>query len=92
MGRNYDDPVYKETRKRVLKRDKRKCQMPKGGKICGSRRRPQVHHIKTWAKATHLRYEERNLIVLCSSCHNDISGKEHHYVPLLEDIVRRKYG
>ena len=57
MKRNYDDPVYKEVRKRVLKRDKHKCQMPNGKK----RRRLNVHHIERWADAASLRYETFNM-------------------------------
>ena len=40
MRRNYDDPVYKDWRKKVYKRDGIKCQMPK----CSSKYRLQAHH------------------------------------------------
>ena len=89
--RDYDDPVYKRARAAVLKRDGRKCQMPKNGKICHSRRRLNVHHIMTWSKFPSLRYSERNLITLCRTCHDKLKDREHHYIPLLQDIVSRKY-
>lgn len=85
MRRNYDDPVYKEVRKRVLKRDKHKCQMPD----CKKRRRLNVHHIERWADAASLRYETFNMITLCRTCHDSIKDKESHYVPLFMDIVRK---
>lgn len=83
MRRNYDDPVYKEVRKRVLKRDKHKCQMPG----CKSRKRLNVHHIERWADATSLRFHEFNLITICSVHHNSIKGKEHLYISLFRGIV-----
>ena len=85
MKRNYDDPVYKEVRKRVLKRDKHKCQMPN----CKKRRRLNVHHIERWADAASLRYETFNMITLCRTCHDSIKDKESHYASLFMDIVRK---
>lgn len=84
--RNYDDPVYKEVRIRVLKRDKFKCQMPG----CKKKKRLQVHHIITWSGASSLRYDEHNCITLCKEHHDEVTGQEHLYVPLFQDIIRRK--
>lgn len=81
--RNYDDPVYKQTRKNVLKRDKFKCQMPG----CKKRKKLQVHHIITWSGASSLRYDESNCITLCRGCHEEVTGKEHLYVGLFQDII-----
>ena len=83
--RNYNDPIYKEVRKRVLKRDKYKCQMPG----CKKKRRLNVHHIERWADAASLRYETFNMITLCRTCHDSIKDKESHYAPLFMDIVRK---
>ena len=83
--RNYNDPVYKEVRKRVLKRDKHKCQMPD----CKKKRRLNVHHIERWVDAASLRYETFNMITLCRTCHDLIKDKESHYVPLFMAIVRK---
>jgi len=82
--RNYNDPTYKDARKKVLKRDKRTCQMPK----CGSKKRLNVHHIIPWSKAAHLRFETYNLITLCRVCHDSIKDSEHHYESLFMSIVR----
>ena len=84
--RNYDDPVYKEVRIRVLKRDKFKCQMPG----CKKKKRLNVHHIEKWANAAHLRYDEHNCITLCKEHHDEVTGQEHLYVPLFQDIIKRK--
>ena len=83
MRRNYEDPVYKEVRKRVLKRDKHKCQMPG----CNCRKRLHVHHIERWADAASLRYADYNCIVLCKEHHDSIKGQEHLYISLFRGIV-----
>lgn len=84
MKRDYNDPVYKEWRKSVYKRDGHKCQMPG----CNSKYRIQAHHIKKWSSASTLRYDVSNGITLCSKCHNSINGQEHLYEPLFMEIVR----
>lgn len=83
MNRNYDDPAYKKFRIDVLKRDKFKCQMPG----CKSKKNLNVHHIKTWAGASSLRYEKSNGITLCRYCHKSITGKESHYEQLFREII-----
>ena len=83
--RNYNDPVYKDARTRVLKRDKFKCQMPG----CKKKKKLNVHHIERWADAAHLRYETFNMITLCRECHDSIKDKESHYVPLFQELVRK---
>lgn len=89
MKRNYDDPVYKEWRMRIYKRDGFKCQMPKGKKCCGRKRSLQAHHIKKWSTAATLRYETSNGITLCWDCHKSISRQEHLYEALFTEIVRK---
>ena len=66
--RNYDDPVYKDFRIKVLKRDKFKCKMPG----CKNKKNLQVHHISKWSGASALRYEISNGITLCRYCHKSI--------------------
>jgi 5-methylcytosine-specific restriction endonuclease McrA len=83
MKRNYDDPLYKEFRIRVLNRDKRTCQMPG----CKKKTRLQVHHIRPWAKNPHSRYDVNNGITLCKDCHKYITRKEHIYADLFEEII-----
>lgn len=86
MKRNYDDPVYKEWRLRVYKRDKFTCQMPK----CKNKKRLQAHHIKKWSNATFLRYEVSNGITLCNKCHESVNKNEIFYESLFSEIVRNK--
>ena len=88
MRRNYQDPVYKEWRTKVYKRDKFKCQMPG----CGYKRALNAHHIKRCADAAYLRYDIDNGITLCWKCHKEITGDEAHYEPLFMDIVRKNNG
>ena len=86
MKRNYDDPVYREWRLRVLKRDKFKCQMP----LCNAKKNLQVHHIQKWSSASMLRYEVSNGICLCRKCHQEVTRNEVYYQGLFMDIVRKK--
>ena len=83
MRRNYDDPVYKDWRKKVYSRDKFQCQMPG----CKSKYRLQAHHIKKCSSAAILRYDVDNGITLCRSCHERITGHEHAYQSLFSQIV-----
>jgi hypothetical protein len=82
--RNYDDPAYREWRKKVYRRDKRRCRMPG----CRSRFKIQAHHIKKWSEAAILRFDVDNGITLCKKCHASINGLESHYETLFSQIVR----
>lgn len=91
MKRNFNDPVYKKWRKEVYERDKFCCRWPN----CGSRRKINAHHIKTWAHFPHLRYEINNGITLCKRHHDMIRGNEDQYSTsflkiLLSDIESQK--
>lgn len=83
-NRDWDDPVYVQFRKDVLRRDKHTCQM------CGAKERLQVHHILKWAGAAALRYEVSNGICVCWTCHNSIKGKEEHYASYFREILSGK--
>ena len=85
MKRDYNCPIYKKWRLDVLKRDKRRCQMPQ----CKCKRRLQVHHIRKWSSAAILRYDVQNGITLCRTCHDSISKQEHLYESLFMEIVRK---
>lgn len=89
-GRDWHSPEYKRWRKDVKTRDSFQCQMPG----CLSKKRIQVHHIKTWAKYPGLRFVVANGITLCRHCHDSIKGKEHDYeeffIKLLEWQVIEK--
>ena len=85
MRRNYDDPVYRDWRKKVYKRDKFRCQMPD----CKSKYKIQAHHIVKWSSAAILRYDVDNGITLCRSCHEKITGHEHLYQSLFHEIVKK---
>ena len=83
-GRNYDDPLYKEFRSAVRKRDKSTCQYPG----CGCRKRVHVHHIKRWADYPGLRYLVENGICLCAYHHSLTKGNEEQYERLFYEIIR----
>lgn len=83
MRRDYNNEEYRKFRLSVLKRDRFKCQMPN----CKSKKNLNVHHIKTWANASSLRYEPSNGITLCNHCHKLITGKESHYETLFREII-----
>jgi len=89
MRRDFEDPIYKDWRIKVYKRDKFKCQMPG----CKKKNRGlNAHHIQKWASASTLRYDIDNGITLCRMCHERVTGHEQHYQRLFQDIVRRKNG
>lgn len=77
---------YIEWRRRVLRRDQNKCQMP--GCFCNSRSRLQVHHILTWAKHRGQRYNTDNGITLCKRAHKAITGKEDLFIEFFQMIVQ----
>jgi len=74
-SRNFNSPEYSKWRDEVKKRDKHMCQWPG----CCSRKRIQVHHIKTWAKYPSMRFVVSNGITLCRKCHDSVKGKEADY-------------
>ena len=88
MRRNYEDPVYKDWRMKVYKRDKFTCQMPS----CGYKKYLQAHHIKRWSSASILRYDVHNGITLCKNCHKKVTGSEQYYESLFMEIVRMKHA
>jgi 5-methylcytosine-specific restriction endonuclease McrA len=86
MKRNYNDPVYKDWRIKVYKRDKFTCQMPR----CKNKKNLQAHHIRKWSSASILRYDINNGITLCRECHKKITGHEQQYEYLFMDIVQHR--
>ena len=87
-SRDYYDPLYKQWRQLVRRRDRWKCQMPN----CIStyvKHKLHCHHIKTWAQNPHLRYDVTNGITLCPDCHKLVTGNEAIYEALFLMIVYR---
>lgn len=83
-ARDMDDPLYKEWRNAVFKRDKKRCQMPG----CPSpNRKKEAHHIVRWADCPWLRFEVSNGITLCAGCHYSIRNQESAYIMVFARIV-----
>ena len=57
---------YNPWRKRVLSKDKYTCQK------CGSKEKPQTHHINNWSEYKEQRLLTENGVCLCKSCHKKI--------------------
>lgn len=72
-NRNYNDPEYKKARAACRKRDGHKC------RICNSKIKLQVHHIKTYASSPTLRNALSNLILLCKKHHRSMWGNEEGF-------------
>lgn len=83
-ARTYDERDI-ELRRKVMTRDRYKCQFPG----CAKKNRLQVHHIVRWCDAPSLRYNVQNCICLCQAHHKRITGYESVYSPMLKEIVRR---
>jgi hypothetical protein len=82
---------YEEWRSTILKRDNNQCV------ICKSTYRPQVHHIIRWVDSESLRYDLKNGVVICLSCHNAYHGPHKTPFPcritqILIKYIGRLYG
>jgi len=59
----------------IYKRDNYHCQM------CGAPKRDpkslHVHHIASWAENKALRFDEKNVITLCRSCHQWVHSNQN---------------
>jgi hypothetical protein len=86
MFRNYNDPLYKQWRNSIRKRDHHKCQWPG----CLSSKKLHVHHIKRWADSIDLRYNINNGITLCKFHHQMIEGNENAYEAVFFKIIADK--
>lgn len=71
---------YKEWRKAVLKRDNNKCRM------CGSKKKLEVHHIRPYGTHPELRLAASNGITLCREHHQSLSGREDEFIEKLESL------
>tara|TARA_E500000178_G_scaffold307394_1_gene320320 strand:+ start:37 stop:309 length:273 start_codon:yes stop_codon:yes gene_type:complete len=88
MSRNFQDPNYKEWRKKVFARDKFSCQWPN----CVLKSKLNAHHIKKWADNPGLRFLVANGITLCHKHHKMIHGNEEVYAALFLKILYDKHG
>jgi hypothetical protein len=84
--RNFHDPLYKEWRQKVYKRDHHRCQWPG----CTLKKKLNAHHIKTWANYPSLRFAIENGITLCYYHHKMIKGLEHIYEAVFFKILANK--
>lgn len=76
--------VFNSSRLNILERDNYSC------KLCGDlKRKKEIHHIipiKSGGGST-----ENNLITLCTTCHNKVTGKEHLYINKFHSMIERKH-
>ena len=56
---------YRLFTRRILERDNFACQN------CGSPKKLQVHHVKSYAEYPDLRFDVSNCVTLCFPCHNE---------------------
>jgi len=88
MLRNFEDPLYKNWRQQVYKRDNYCCQWPN----CKKKTKLNAHHIKTWAEYPGLRFDPNNGITLCYNHHKLIKGLEEIYESVFYKIVAQNNG
>lgn len=86
MSRNYQDPQYKEWRKKIYARDNYKCQWPG----CKNTKKLQAHHIYRWADFPGLRYHPQNGITICSLHHKFIKDNEDSYREFFTKLLLTK--
>jgi len=83
MKRDYTDPLYKEWRLKIYKRDSFQCQWPN----CKIKTKLHAHHINKWADFPGLRYHPDNGITLCKNHHTIVTGQENIYAPIFLKIL-----
>jgi predicted restriction endonuclease len=86
MKRNYNDPIYKDWRKKIYNRDNFTCQWPG----CNSKKKLNAHHIYRWADFPGLRYHIHNGITLCKIHHDMIKNNEDNYRYFFSKLVSNK--
>ena len=80
-GRGTND--YQIWRSKVLERDDNKCQFPG----CSCCEKLEIHHIRRWTDAKHLRKDVINGITLCEKHHSHITGQEKSWELILFKIA-----
>ena len=84
-GSIYQTPEYQQWRARVFARDKHTC------RLCGATKSYiEAHHILRKADFPHLMFTVSNGITLCKLCHRSVTGKEYKYVPLFQELLKKK--
>lgn len=75
-----------EFRAKIKKRDGR-CV------LCGKECRLSTHHIEQWLEREDLRYDERNVVALCPSCHTRADNAHHmdRIKPMLVAYIQSIY-
>lgn len=86
--RDYNDPLYKEWRRKVYARDNHCCQWPG----CNKKKKLNAHHIRKWSTFPWLRFEITNGITLCKDHHNMIRNQEEAYESIFYKLIIQKYG
>jgi hypothetical protein len=74
-------------RKYIKTLDDYKCCM------CDSKDKIEIHHITPWVENETLRYDEKNCLALCKSCHTKSDNKHHkeeEKIKLLEYIEKNR--
>ncbi len=86
MARDFKNPLYKQWRTQVYKRDTYHCQWPH----CQMKCKLNAHHIKKWHNSPALRFHPNNGITLCSYHHKLIKNNEENYEQFFFKLVQNK--
>jgi len=82
---------YEEWRKKVLERDKYKCQNPHC-LFCNNNEKDvilEVHHIAPIKRDNGELFDTKNSITLCRTFHNCIKNREKYYKDIFLEIVKK---
>ena len=82
-GRNLHDPLVKQWRIEVKKRDNYTCRIADNN--CDGRL--EVHHILRWSEFPELRYKTNNGITLCHAHHPRKRAEEKRLIPTFNELV-----
>lgn len=81
--RSLHDPLVKEWRMEVKKRDNFSCRIADNN--CGGKL--EVHHILRWSEFPELRYKTNNGITLCHAHHPRKVAEEKRLIPTFNELV-----
>lgn len=81
---------WNKLRKDCLKRDNHKCQFVENGKVCGYKKKVQIHHIIRKSDRPDLVWDINNVIALCPKHHKYVTGCESAWAGVFANAIRKK--
>ena len=86
-GRDYScSKMLRCTRAAVFEAQGHKCP------LCGAEfkdfRKMEAHHVLPWCRFPELRYNKKNIVMLCHDCHKDVHCNPYRNIAMMEDKAK----